>query len=55
MKYIFCMQISMEIDSMILTGIVKHSERSQNGKFVMSLQYLKKEGRDGFVRKIKYS
>ena len=28
---------------MILMGMVKHSKRSQNSKFAMSLQYLKKE------------
>ena len=27
-------------------GIVKHSQTSQNSKFAMSLQYLKKEVRD---------
>ena len=28
---------------MILMGMVKHSKSSQNSKFAMSLQYLKKE------------
>ena len=28
---------------MILMGMVKHSQSSQNRKFAMSLQYLKKE------------
>ena len=28
---------------MILMGMVKHSQSSQNGNFAMSLQYLKKE------------
>ena len=32
-----------QIDTMILTGIVKHSQSSQNRKFPMSLRYLKKE------------
>ena len=32
----------LQIDSMISMGIVKHSQGSQNSKFVMSLQYLKK-------------
>ena len=27
-------------------GMIKHSQNSQNSKFVMSLQYLKKEVRD---------
>ena len=31
---------------MILIGMVKHSQSSQKSKFVMSLQYLKKEVRD---------
>ena len=32
----------LQIDSMILVGIVKYSQSSQNSKFAMSLQYLKK-------------
>ena len=36
----------LQIDTMILMGIVKHSQSSQNSKFTMSLQYLKKEVRD---------
>ena len=36
----------LQIDTMILIGIVKHSQSSQNSKFTMSLQYLKKEVRD---------
>ena len=36
----------IQIDTMILMGIVKHSQKSQNSKFAMSLQYLKKEVRD---------
>ena len=31
---------------MILMGMVKHFQSSQNSKFAMSLQYLKKEVRD---------
>ena len=31
----------LQIDSMTLMGMVKHSESSQNSKFTMSLQYLK--------------
>ena len=30
---------------MILMGMVKHSQSSQNSKFAMSLQYLKKEAK----------
>ena len=37
----------LQIDTMILTGMVKHSQSSQNSKFAMSLQYLKKEVRNG--------
>ena len=36
----------LQIDTMILIGMVKHSRSSQNSKFPMSLQYLKKEFRD---------
>ena len=36
----------LQIDSMILMGMVKHSQSFQNGKFAMSLQYLKKEVKD---------
>ena len=36
----------LQIDTMILMGMVKHSQNSQNSKFAMSLQYLKKEVRD---------
>ena len=36
----------LQIDTMILMGIVKHSQSSQNSKFTMSLQYFKKEVRD---------
>ena len=46
-KLIFCMQVSMIlIDTTILMGMVKHSQSSQNSKFVISLQYVKKEVRD---------
>ena len=34
-----------QINTIILTGIVRHSQSSHNSKFVMSLQYLKKEVR----------
>ena len=41
----------LQIDIVILVGIVKHCQSSQEGKFAMSLQYLKKEARDdvGFL------
>ena len=37
----------LQIDTMILIGIVKHSQSSQNSKVTMSLQYIKKEVRKG--------
>ena len=36
----------LQIDTMILIGIVKHSQSFQNSKFTISLEYLKKEVRD---------
>ena len=33
----------LQIDTMILMGMVKHSQISENSKFAMSLQYLKKK------------
>ena len=36
----------LQIDTMILMGMVKQSQISENSKFAMSLQYLKKEVRD---------
>ena len=36
----------LQIDTMILMGMIKHFQSFQNGKFVMPLQYLKKEVRD---------
>ena len=33
----------LQIDTMILMGMVKHFQISENSKFGMSLQYLKKE------------
>ena len=36
----------LQIDSIILMGMAKHSQSSQNSKFAMSLQYLKKEVKD---------
>ena len=50
MKFIFLHadkhESLLQIDTMTLIGIVKHSQSSQNSKFTMSLQYLKKEVRD---------
>ena len=47
---------SLQIDTMILMGMVKHSQSSQSSKFAMSLQYLKKEVRDevGFLHTDKH-
>ena len=36
----------LQIDTMILMGIIKHSQSSQNSRFAISLQYLKQEVRD---------
>ena len=36
----------LQIDSMILMGMVKHSQSSQNSESAMSLQCLKKEVKD---------
>ena len=36
----------LQIDSKILMGMVKHSQSTQNSKFALSLQYLKKEVKD---------
>ena len=36
----------LQIDCMILMGMVKHSQSFQNNEFLMSLQYLKKEVKD---------
>ena len=38
----------LKLDSKISMGMIKHSQSSQNSKFAMSLQYLKKEVRDEF-------
>ena len=36
----------LQIDTIILMKMVKYSQRSQNSKFAVYLQYLKKEVRD---------
>ena len=36
----------LQIDSMVLIGMVKYSQSSQNSKFAMSSQYLRKEVKD---------
>ena len=35
-----------QVDTMILMEMVKHFQSSQNSKFIMSVQYLKKDVRD---------
>ena len=37
----------LQIDTMTLIGIVKHSQSSQNSKVTTFLQYIKKEVRKG--------
>ena len=46
----------LQIDTMILMGMIKHSQSSQNSHFAMSLQFLKKEVRAevGFLRADKH-
>ena len=43
---VFVRFFMLQIYSMNLIGMVKHSEISQNCKFAMSIQYLRKEVRD---------
>ena len=35
-----------QIDTMIMMGMIKHSKSSQNSKFAISLQYLRKDVSD---------
>ena len=47
----FCMKISSIKDFykmavMFLLAIARHAQNTQNNKFVISLKYLKKEGKD---------
>ena len=43
----FCMQIniSLQVNALILLGMTRHVQSTQNNRFSMSLQYLKKEVR----------
>ena len=41
-------EILLQIDNMILIGMIKHSQSSHKSKFAISLQYLKKQVRDEF-------
>ena len=36
----------LQINTVISSGMIKHSQSSQNSKFAMSLQYLEKEVKD---------
>ena len=38
----------LQIETMTLIGIIKHSQSFQNSKDTMSLQYIKKEVRERF-------
>ena len=40
-------QIFLQLDTIIIDGMIKHSQSTQINKFVISLQYLKKEVRNG--------
>ena len=46
---IFCMKINMKtfykLTVSLLLAIARYAQSTQNSKFVISLQYLKKEGR----------
>ena len=44
----------LQSDSMILMVMVKHSQSSQNSKFAMSLQYLRKEVKVDFLHSDKH-
>ena len=41
-------KVSYKVILSLLMGMIKHSEITQSNKFAISLQYLKKEARDGF-------
>ena len=47
---IFCMEISIKVFYKLVVSfllvIARHAQNTQNSKFVISLQYLKKEGKD---------
>ena len=47
MKLLFCMQISIKVSYKLilslLIGMIKHSQSTQNNRFVIYLQYLKKK------------
>ena len=41
-------KVSYKMILSLLMGIIKHSQSTKSNKFAISLQYLKKEVRDGF-------
>ena len=54
----FCMKINIKVFYklvvLFLLVIARHAQSTQNYKFVISLQYLKKEGRDEVVHEDKH-
>ena len=40
-------KVSYQVMSSLLMGVIKHSQSTQSNKFAISLQYLKKEVRNG--------
>ena len=50
MKLIFCIQINIKVSykliQLILVGMIRHAQITENNKFAKSLQYLKKEVSD---------
>ena len=46
MKFIFGIQINMEVFYKLILSFFKHAQSIQNNKFAISLQYLKKDVSD---------
>ena len=46
MKFIFGIQINMEVFYKLILSFYKHAQSTQNNKFAISLQYLKKDVSD---------
>ena len=46
MKFIFGIQINMEVFYKLILSFYKHVQSTQNNKFAISLQYLKKDVSD---------
>ena len=51
MKFIFCLQINTNVFCKLIVSlwvcVARHAQSTQSNKFAISLQYLKKEVRDG--------